>query len=348
MRESLWTQGRFSIVDDELWFVSLFNNLFCKYNLENKKTDVISWPLGEMNDYGFFDVKALGDFVVAIPAFEDEVILYQQSVKSLDVIPLKRDRKYTLEKFCGGIIYENNVFMLPVDYDGMVQLNCVNRTVQYIDIGNYGMIVDYVQEDNYIYCINRTNKLLKIDCRNCAYEIIACNESKAFYNILEVRDRELYLWDDRGRIYTYDTRRNDIHFLTDCMNVRLSSVVLVDDTIWAFPFEESDCFYVSNIKGQDVKKYECRAENISYPFNSFSQPFVSGDFVYVFNTEQHCLMLINKQTKEQSKEYILLKDTEDVQDYFVERLSSKGIIAENAVKLFTLDKLIKYLKDNDD
>lgn len=346
MRDSLWTQGQFSIVDNELWFVSMFNNLFCKYNLESEKTDVILWPLSEKNNFGFFDVKALGDFVVAIPAFEDGIILYQRSVKSLDVIPLRKNRKYTLEKFCGGIVYENNVFMLPVDYDGIVQLNCVNKTVQYIDIGDYGMITGYVREENYIYCINGTNKLLIFDCRNHAYEIITCSENMKFFNILKLRDRELYLWDDRGRIYTFDARRNDICFLTDCLKVRLSSVVLVDDAIWAFPFEKSDCFYVTNIKGQDVKKYECIGESVSYPFNSFSQAFVSEKFVYVMNTEQHCLMLIDKQTKELNKKYILLQDTEEAEDYFADRLSSKGILAEDAVNLFTLDKLIKYIKDN--
>lgn len=128
------------IAQDKLFFVPDDYNLICKFDLQQRKAGIEIWldDDGISSGGSFFSVILSDDWLILIPGKSEQVIIFNMKTRALKRIDICNPQITTNEiyrnndKFYGGFIRDNNVYILASTYPAILKINIDTEETEYI------------------------------------------------------------------------------------------------------------------------------------------------------------------------------------------------------------------------
>ena len=353
-KDYVWTNGGFAVDGNDIWFVPYWENVLCKYSMDTRRMEkMVCFPEMSVTVAGSFNVKKNGEYIIVVPAFEKNLYIYNQKENLMKKFELKK-RKYVAEKFNHCVSWGKNVYLFPIAYGRILKIDLKNELISEIEIPKFkdSAFVDCTSVKNKVYLVDMTNSIFIFDMENETIKTYNLGgEERKYRTIAAIADDEFGLSDMTGKIYIInikEKRENQYNF--DDVSI-FDNSVCVGDEWFLFPFEDdrpvikfnTTCFKVEKIYFNEKKHFK------QWYANAFSKTVVYNKKIYVMNTYQRCLYVLDEEGNQIEHFFIEMGEMDDDILYELYKCGQKqGGIYEGTGDYATLEYLFSRIKDVSD
>ncbi len=348
----VWTQGIFSVDENKIWFVPYWINALCVYNLKtNKMEKVIYFPDQITDSSSYYNVKKIDNLVVAIPAFEKQIYVYDTAKDIIDSISF-RSGKYCCEKFLFCSVWDQSIYLFPVGYEYVVKIDLQKKKAVTLDTIDDGckMFVAMTQINESVYLVNGTHKIYVFNMIQERFTLIESKDfSRKYRTVTHQGTEKLILSDVTGNLYLQYLDNIDCEKIYMTGSIPYDSSECIADDIFLMPIYEKDYFVKIDISTKEILKICINKGNnyIKWPHTVFSKVVFQNDWLYFFSTQYRMLFVYNIRTGKEITYQIempVMNDQEIEKNFQKKR--NQGRIKEGAGQHATLEKFIFLAKKN--
>ena len=155
----LKTAGNIIEHNGVLWFVSYNQNVLVGYDYKKREvTDCVFLDQSRKIMSAFNYIKAYGNFLILLPAFENKIAIVDLLTKSVKWIAI-RDKSGEKEKFEYGIIWDDRILFFPFGYDSIISMDVNMSSIEHININE--LIEKNTEDDNmYVKTLAQQGKMV--------------------------------------------------------------------------------------------------------------------------------------------------------------------------------------------
>lgn len=341
-KDYIWTHGGFAIDGDCVWFVPYWENILCRYNMNTHKTEkTILFPNIKKLAAGVFNVIKRGNYVVSVPAFEQDLYIYNDKEGIMKQYELKRG-SYVLERFYCCTNWGDSIYMFPVSYDSILKIELGKDQISDIVIPDIKgrTFVNFEQIKSKVYLVDKTNTILVFDMKSETGQLLKWGEkNRTYMTIRAVGDNKFALTDEEGYLFFYDEGEDEEYRFEYGCETMIKDTLVIKDTLYLFPFALHKPVVKINLHSYEIEKLYF-SENKNYrqwlPI-AFSIPKVQNDKIYVMHTNQRCLYVLDNEGKQLEHMYMEMGELDnETKDSLYRVAQREGLLNENDAPYATL------------
>lgn len=359
-KERLWAVC--FTAEEDIWFVSYWYNLLCKFDISKRELECIPLPVKNIIEGLYIGILKVGNIICLVPANADSVCMYNIKTHEFKTFML-RERTKNIDKFIACAVYGECVFMFPYHYPYILKFNLETCEAEYLDFRYKGELIQVGLQSctcgkNVYLTVQGSNAIAIYNMQNETYEYKEIGDKKEWYSsVLRTEEDELWMTNQRGDIRIYDLRTcktelikiRDIKFDVDVQSVSPCFVGNAEyaDFVYFFPGKAGMILKV-NKKTRQAEKAEfgdtlCQeADNcFGWMGSRFSMP-QGKSILYIFNIINRYFYSINLQSENVEK-YEIESDHLNEKELKSLFLQYETIMQEGYLRGVYMEKGTRYL-----
>ena len=136
-KERLWAVC--FTAEEDIWFVSYWYNLLCKFDISKRELECIPLPVKNIIEGLYIGILKVGNIICLVPANADSVCTYNIKTREFKTFML-RERTKNIDKFIACAVYGECVFMFPYHYPYILKFNLETCDAEYLDLDRKSVV----------------------------------------------------------------------------------------------------------------------------------------------------------------------------------------------------------------